>query len=283
MNILMIGAHPDDCEFRCSGLASKYVKDGHRVRFLSLCDGSGGHMTLNRAEIAARRWGETREAAKAIGIEYDVWNIPDCEIIADLRTRERLIRYIRDFNPDIIFTHRPNDYHADHRNTGLLVQDASYLLIVPNYCEDSPAMKQMPVIMFCDDRFKNPPFHADIVIDIEDVVENKFRMLDKHVSQVYEWLPYTEGKLEQVPADPAERYIWLHGDTITKNTTDEQILSGTLKGYSCRFALPAAKYREKLIERYGEKGKSIRFAEAFEVSEYGRQLTAESAAELFPY
>ena len=133
MNILMIGAHPDDCDLRCSGLASLYVQAGHRVRFLSMCDGSGGHQTMNRNEIAARRWGETREAAKVIGIEYDVWNIPDCEIQSDLPTRERLIRYIRAFRPDVVFCHRTNDYHADHRASGLLVQEASYLLIVPNY------------------------------------------------------------------------------------------------------------------------------------------------------
>ena len=103
MRILMIGAHPDDCEFKCSGLAAKCVKDGHQVRFLSMCDGSGGHHELNRNEIAARRWGETREAAKVIGIEYDVWNIPDCEIVADLATRDRLVRYIRAYAPDVIF------------------------------------------------------------------------------------------------------------------------------------------------------------------------------------
>lgn len=283
MNVLMIGAHPDDCELRCSGLALKYVRDGHRVRFLSMADGSGGHHILNRAEIAARRWNETREAAKVLGVEYDVWNIPDCELEADIRTRERLIRYIREFKPDIVFCHRPNDYHADHRNSGLLVQDASYLLIVPNYCSDSPAMKEMPVIVFFQDNFKNPPFNPDIVIATDDVVEEKFRMLDKHVSQVYEWLPYTNGTLDQVPIDPAARYAWLHGDPVTPNTPDELVVNGTIQGYNRRFALAASKYRDKLIERYGEKGKTVCFAEAYEISEYGTQLTEETAKKLFPY
>lgn len=284
MKILMIGAHPDDCEFRCSGLASMYVKAGHQVRFLSMCDGSGGHMILNRAEIAARRWNETREAAKQIGIEYDVWNIPDCEIMADLRTRERLIRYIREYSPDVIFAHRTNDYHADHRNAGFLVQDASYLLIVPNYCPDSPAMKKMPVIMFMEDRFKYPPFQADVVIDIDDAVENKFRMLNQHVSQVYEWLPYTEGCLDEVPKDPEARYQWLHGDPVTKETPDEVILSGKLRGYNVRFARTAARFRQELIKKYGEeRGSKVRFAEAYEVSEYGSPLNEELKKQLFPF
>lgn len=283
MNILMIGAHPDDCEFRCSGLAAKYVKDGHRVRFLSMCDGSGGHQTLNRAEIAARRWQETRRAAAVLGIEYDVWNIPDCEITADLLTRGRLVRYIREFKPDAIFTHRTNDYHADHRAAALLVQDASYLLIVPNYCPDSPAMREMPVIFYYDDRFQNPPFRPQVVISIDDVVEKKIEMLNEHVSQVYEWLPYTNGVLDQVPTDPAERIEWLRGDRITAETTDEEILSGKLKGHYLRFARPAALYRQKLIDRYGEAGRGVRFAEAYEVSEYGTQLTPESEKKFFPY
>jgi len=283
MNILFIGAHPDDCEFCGSGLAMKYVRDGHNVRFLSIADGSGGHHEMNRAEIAARRWGETREVEKLTGIKYDVWNIPDCEVEADLRTRERLIRYIRDYRPDVIFTHRTNDYHADHRNTGLLVQDASYLLVVPNYCPDSPALRYMPVIMFFGDRFKNPPFVPDMVIDIEDTVEMKWKMLDKHVSQVYEWLPYTYGTLEEVPSDHQARYEWMLGDVLTDDMTDEKILDGTLKGYRKRFAVPASQYRDKLIERYGEKGKKIRYAEAYALSEYGKQPTKDELAMLIPY
>lgn len=282
MNILMIGAHPDDCDLRCSGLASKYAKDGNRVKFLSMCDGSGGHHIMNRNEIAARRWGETQAAAKTIGIEYDVWNIPDCEIVNDLQTRARLVRYIRDFKPDVVFCHRTNDYHADHRASGLVVQDASYLLIVPNYCPDSPALKKMPVIMYFYDAFKNPPFIPDIVIDTDDAVEDKFRMIDKHVSQVYEWLPYTNGTLDQVPKDPVARYEWLHGDKITADTTDEEVIAKN--GYSRRFALAAALYRNKLIERYGkERGSRIRFAEAYAVCEYGTQLTPELEKQLFPY
>lgn len=283
MKILMIGAHPDDCELKCTGLASKYVRDGHQVRFLSMCNGCGGHHKMGPNEIAARRWLETRESAKYLGIEYDVWNIPDCELVADLSTRARLVRYIREYAPDVIFGHRTNDYHADHRNAGVLLQDASYLLIVPNYCSEVPALKQMPVIIHYDDRFMNPPFVPDVVIGIDDVIEKKCRAFSLHVSQAYEWLPYTYGTLSQVPEEEEARYQWLRGDHIDENTPDEDILTGKLTGRNQRFAYAAAKYRKQLVERYGENGKKIVYAEAFAGCEYGSPLTEEKKKEIFPY
>ena len=283
MKILMIGAHPDDCDYYGSGLAAKYVRAGHTVKFLSICNGCGGHHEMDPNAIAGRRFYEIQEAAKVIGITYDVWDIPDCTAENDLRTRERIICYIRAFCPDLIITHRTNDYHADHRAAGLLVQDASYLLIVPNYCPQSPAMRRMPVIAFFGDNFQNPPFRPDIVIETDEEAELKFQMADKHVSQVYEWLPYTHEDLETVPTDPKARFEWLKGAPVTEDMTDEEILA--LDGnYAKRFAIPAALYRKELIARYGEeKGKKVRFAESYEISEYGAPLTPELAKKLFPF
>lgn len=283
MNILMIGAHPDDCDFRCSGLAAKYVKAGHKVKFLSICNGCGGHQSTDPNEIAGRRFGESRAAANVIGIDYDVWDIPDCTVVNDLHTRERLICYMRAFVPDLVITHRTNDYHADHRAAGLLVQDASYLLIVPNCCPQAPAMRRMPVIAFFADSFQNPPFRPDIVIETDEEVTLKFQMADKHVSQVYEWLPYIKDQLDTVPQDAKARFEWLIGTPVTQETTDEEIL--TMEGnYAKRFALPAAQYRKELIARYGEeRGRKVRSAEAFEISEYGTQLTPELEKKLFPF
>ena len=283
MRALMIGAHPDDNEFRYGGIAKKYVMQGHEVRFLSLLDGSGGHHEMNRNETAARRYLETRKVEQYLGITYDVWNIPDCELVADLQIRARLIHAIRNYNPDLIFCNRPNDYHADHRNASILVQDASYLLIVPNYCPETKAMRQMPVILYCEDAFKNPPFVPDMVIDIDDVIEDKCRIADMHESQVYEWLPFTNGELEDVPKDPGQRYKWLKGMKIDENTSDEEVLAGG-RGYLRRFALPAARYRDKLVERYGAvRGNKARFAEAFAICEYGARVTAEKLNQLFPF
>lgn len=283
MKVLMIGAHQDDNEFCCGGLASKYVKLGYEVRFLSLCNGCGGHHIMMPEETTACRARESANVAKLLGITYDVWDIDDCNLVADLATRKRLIRYIREFNPDLIISHRPNDYHADHRATGQLVQDASYLLTVPHECPETPAMRYMPVIMYNEDSFKNPAFSGDIVIDMDDEIDVKLKIADLNVSQVYEWLPYTYGEEDEVPADPKERFEWLKGMEITAETTDEEIMSAQ-RGYAVRFAKTAARFRKELIEKYGtERGSKIRYAEVFEVCEYGTPLTEELKNKFFPF
>ena len=286
MKILMIGAHQDDNEFRCGGLASKYVKLGYEVKFLSMCNGCGGHHVMSPEETTATRAKESAKVAELLGITYDVWtDMPDCNLVADLETRKRLIRYIREFNPDMIIAHRTNDYHADHRASGQLVQDASYLLTVPNECPEVPAMRYMPVIMYNEDKFKYPPFSGDIVLDMDDEIDTKLKIADLNVCQVYEWLPYTYGQLEEVPEDPAERFEWLKGGIkITPETTDEEINAYKGRGYAVRYARTAARFRDKLIERYGvERGSKIRYAEAFELCEYGRQPDEELMKKLFPF
>jgi len=287
LRVLMIGAHPDDCDFECGGLALLYAQAGHQVKFLSLCNGCGGHHEMTPADVARRRYGETQAVAKLAGLEYEVWDIPDCELIADLETRKRLIRTIRAYDPHLVFIHRPNDYHTDHRNASLLVQDASYLLTVPNFVPEAPAMRRMPVILHSYDRFRNPPFVPDVVVDIDSVIEKKFDMMHCHVSQVYEWLPYTREQLEQIPADPADRLEWLHGKRIDRSQPPLplEVLQAANDGnhHEYREAIVAGLYRDKLIERYGERGRRIHFAEAFSVSEYGKPLTKALEAELFPF
>lgn len=281
MKILMIGAHQDDNEFRCGGLAHKYVKMGYEVKFLSMCNGCGGHHILGPKETTAQRATESAKVAEFLGITYDVWDIDDCNLVADLETRKKLIRYIREFCPDVIIAHRPNDYHADHRASGQLVQDASYLLTVPHECPEVPAMRDMPVILYNEDKFKYPPFTCDIIIDMDDEIDTKLKIADFNVSQVYEWLPYTEH--EEVPEGAEERFEWLKGMEITENTTDEEIMKAP-RGYAVRYAKTAARFRKELIEKYGvEKGSKVRYAEAFEVCEYGNPLTDELKEKLFSF
>ena len=286
LKVLMLGAHLDDNDFCGGGIALKYLERGHRVRFLSMCNGCGGHHELKPEEIAARRYQEAQAVAKLTGIEYDVWDINDCEIVADLETRKKLIRYIREYDPDIVFTHRTNDYHADHRNAGLLVQDASYLLIVPNFCPEVPAMKDMPVIMYYRDKFKYPPFEPDVAIDIDDVIDKKFDMFNCHVSQVYEWLPYTHGEIDQVPKDEKERLEWLRSPRLPRDrvlSLAELTEKTWLNHNEYREGIYAAMYRDKLIDRYGEQGKKTIFAEVFQLCEYGRQPSKEYMKELMPF
>lgn len=281
MKILMIGAHQDDNEFRCGGITAKLVAKGHEVRFLSMCNGSGGHHIMTPEETVARRAKESAAVAEFLGITYDVWDNDDCSLVADLETRRRLIRYIRKFSPDLIISHRANDYHADHRAVGVLVQDASYMLIVPHECPDVPAMTNTPVIMYYEDAFENPPFKMDVIVPVDDVLDIKLKIADINVSQVYEWLPFS--KHQTVPEDKEERFKWLCGMDIEKGATDEEVQAATV-GYAIRFAKTAARYRKELIELFGqEEGSKIRYAEAFGLCPYGSPLTEEMRKELFTF
>jgi len=281
MKILAIGAHQDDNEFRVGGLAHKWVKAGHEVKFLSMCNGCGGHHIMTPEETTARRARESAKVAEFLGIQYDVWDIDDCTLMADLPTRERLIRYIREFSPDLVIAHRVNDYHADHRASGQLVRDASYILTVPHTCPDVPAMRRMPVIVYNEDGFKDPDFTATYVIDMNDEIETKLHIAHLNESQVYEWLPYTHE--QEVPEGEEARKEWLKGMNITEDTTDEEILAAR-HGYAVRAAKTAARFRKELIARYGlERGAKVRYAEAFELCPYGEKPSAELEKELFGF
>lgn len=286
LKVMMIGAHLDDDDFYGGGTALRYLEKGARVRFLSVSNGCGGHHVDNPEVTARRRYNEAQNVAKLTGIEYDVWDIPDCEIVADLEARKRMVRYIREFAPDIIFTHRTNDYHADHRATALLVQDASYLLVVPNFCSDTSAMRKMPVIMYFEDRFQNPPFRADIVLATDSVIDKKYQMYNCHESQIYEWLPYTYGELDKVPVDKNERLEWYRAPRVPRDKPLplEVLLTNKSNNFNeYKEALSASKHRDLLIKRYGEAGKNVIFAEAFQLSEYGTQLNEENIKILFPF
>jgi hypothetical protein len=159
--------------------------------------------------------------------------------------------------------------------------DASYMLIVPHECPDVPAMRTTPVIMYNEDRFTDPDFRPDVVLDMDEEIDIKLQIAHLNVSQVYEWLPYTEG--ETVPEGEAERFKWLKGMEITADTTDEEVMAAP-RGYSVRFAKTAARFRQQLIERYGvERGSKVRYAEAFQLCPYGGALTDEIRKEIFEF
>lgn len=267
LRLLVIGAHPDDCEYKVGGTAAKFSRLGHKVKFVSATNGSSGHHMMGGSQLVERRRQEALRSADIIGIEYEILDNEDGKLQADLKTRESIICLIREFKPDIIITHRSNDYHPDHRNTSLLVQDSSFLVVVPNICPMVKAIDYQPIILYMSDNFKEPSeFRPDVVIGIDDVIDSKMRMLHCHTSQFYEWLPYTVKKLDQVPVSDDERLKWL---TEQRAANDIRI---------------ADKYRDMLIERYGaERGRSIKHAEAFQISEYGGQLPKEKISEYFMF
>ncbi|CAN5641877.1 hypothetical protein BH11BAC5_BH11BAC5_02440 [soil metagenome] len=263
VHIIMIGAHPDDCDVNSGGTAAIFAKMGYAVKFLSVTNGDAGHQTMKGVALAKRRYAETQEVAKRLGIKYDVLDNHDGLLMPTLEVRMQIIRKIREWNADVVIAPRPNDYHPDHRYTGVLVQDAAYMVSVPNVASDVPALKKNPVFLYFQDNFQRPnPFRPDIAVDITSVNDQKVFALDAHVSQVYEWLPWIGQYLNEVPAGKAERLKWLATKWIEPIT-------------------PAI--QTSLVKWYGEeKAAQVKFAEAFEICEYGAQPGEAEIRRLFP-
>lgn len=267
LRILVIGAHPDDCDITAGGTAALYAQRGHVVKMVSLTNGDAGHHEMGGAPLAWRRRQEARAAGACLGVEYVTLDNHDGELSPSLAIRRRLIGIIRAFAPDLVMSSRPWDYHPDHRAAGQLVMDAIYLCTVPNIVSDVPHLRRMPVSVYVADGFQKPyPFEPDVAIDIDPVLEKKLDALHCHTSQVYEWLPYNREELDQVPETEDARRAWLPGH------------------YLPRFERQAEQYRDLLVARYGrERGMAVSAVEAFEGSEYGSPLTVENAKRLFPF
>lgn len=267
MRVLVIGAHPDDCELGTGGAAIKFRRQGHTVKYIYATNGDAGHHEYGGGKLANIRSQEVKKSCAVAGIEYEILDNHDGYLEVTIKLREKFIQIIRSFAPDLIITHRPNDYHPDHRNTSLLVQDSSYLITVPNICPLTPPLSKQPVILYMHDNFKRPyEFVPHVIISIDDVMEEKLEMLNCHESQFYEWLPWNRGEADTVPENCDERKKWL------------------FEYQSRRYENIANKYREELINKYGViHGGKIRFAEAFEISEYGRQLSGKEVLKYFSF
>lgn len=263
LRIIMIGAHPDDCDQDGGGTAILFAKLGHAVKFVSVTNGDAGHQSEGGGMLAKRRMAEAQEAGKRFGVTYDVLDNHDGTLLPTLDVRLQVIRKIREWNADVVIAPRPNDYHPDHRYTGVLVQDAAYMVAVPNVAADTPPLEKNPVFLYFQDFFQRPnPFRPDVAIDIGPVFAQKIHAMDAHTSQFYEWLPWIGGYLDKVPAKVADREKWLAEQRKGRITPE---------------------VRTSLEKWYGkEKAAAIQYAEAFEICEYGRQPNEAELRSLFP-
>jgi len=263
IRVIAFGAHPDDCDIRSAGTAALLAAAGAAVKFVSVTNGDAGHQTLQPTALAARRLAEAKESGRRLGIKYEVLNNHDGKLLPTLDVREQIIRLIRQWNADIVLAPRPNDYHPDHRYTGVLVQDAAYMVVVPHLLPDTPALRKNPVFLYFEDNFQRPnPFRPDIAVALDSVIDKKIDALDAHVSQFYEWLPWVDGKLDDVPKNPTERKAWLKRQRTPAIGPD---------------------VRNALIKWYGpEKGNAARYYEAFEICEYGTHPDDARIRQLFP-
>ena len=264
LHIIIIGAHPDDPD-KVGGTAYKWAQMGYDVLMVSLTNGDAGHQSIKAAELAKIRREEARNAGEVIGVRYITLDNHDGQLMPTYENRLQVIKLIREQKADIVIFPRPYDYHPDHRYTGVLVLDAAYMVTVPTILPEVPFLKKNPMFLFMSDEFIHPEaFKADVCIDIDDAIEKKMDMYHQHKSQMYEWLPFNQGILDQVPALDSDRRAWL-GKTRKDDSN-------------------ADPYRSKLIELYGkERGSKIKYCEAFEDSGYGAALTKENMSYYFPF
>jgi LmbE family N-acetylglucosaminyl deacetylase len=245
--ILIISAHPDDAEFHAGGLMLSQSRRGSTIDILCLTDGSAGHQSMDRASLARRRLTEAQRSAALVGAQVHIWAVPDGQLEPTLALRKQLIRTIRELTPDLIVTHRPYDYHPDHRASAQLVQDACYLLRVPGIETAAAPLADDPVVLLMCDFFSKPTeFQADVVLPIDADFDAVLELLACHESQVFEWLPY-----------------------ITKSEMSDDRMAWLARFYGSR---------PKRIAR--EYGSGCRYAEAFEISEYGRTIAASDCVRL---
>jgi LmbE family N-acetylglucosaminyl deacetylase len=267
LRLLILGAHPDDAEFQAGGLAAIYRMLGHAVRIVSVTNGAAGHHEHTPSELLGIRRAEAAAAGRVIGASYLTWDNPDGHLQPTLDVRHQIVREIRLWKPDLVLTHRTCDYHPDHRAVGQAVQDASFMVTVPLVMPEIAALKRDPVVAYMSDLFTKPSaLEPHVIIDITPYVDTIVAMLACHRSQVFEWLPYHEGILDQVPSDEQQRMAWLR------------------EWFLQRPSKIADRFRDAIIATYGHQpGRQIPFAEAYEISEYASPLDEPARRRLFAF
>ena len=267
LRIIVFGAHPDDPEYRSAGVAMKWAKQGHHVKLVATTNGDIGHWETAGGPLALRRKKEVAEVARRLGVVNEVLDNHDGELEPTLENRRAVTRLIKQWNADIVITNRPNDYHPDHRYTSVLVQDSAYMVTVPFITPEVPPLKKNPVFLYASDRFQKPnPFKPDIAISIDDVIEPTLDALLVMESQIHEG--GANGYPGIYPTDPTGRQK--RRDEVRANLAR-------------RYAAEADRNRELLVKFEGEKGRTAKYAQAYEICEYGRQPTPSELKQMFPF
>ena len=266
LRIIAFGAHPDDAELKASGVAALWAAQGHKVKLVAMTNGDVGHFAMAGGPLAKRRKAEVAECARILGIENQVLDIHDGELVPSLENRKTVARLIREWQADIVMGHRPYDYHPDHRYTGVLMDDAAVVVAAPFFTPDTPPTPRNPVFLYYSDAFQDPkPFNPTIVVGIDEVADKKWRCISAMPSQFGDKDSWQGRTLPNVPDGDREREAYLL-DIVKKRNEDV-----------------ANQYRDRLIALYGrETGQKVKYAEAFQLTQYGRQVSVDELKRLFP-
>jgi LmbE family N-acetylglucosaminyl deacetylase len=268
LRIIAFGAHPDDAELKVAGTASLWAARGNKVKLVAMTNGDVGHFEQAGGPLAKRRKAEVAECGRIFGSESETLDIHDGELEPTLENRRTMARLIRSWQADIVLGHRRYDYHPDHRYVGELLDDTAVVVVAPFFVPDTPPTKRNPVYMYYQDDFKRPyVFQPDVVVSIDAVAEKKWGCITAMPSQFGDADSWQARTRPDIPA----------------NATDQVRKDALLQTVKLRNEAVANQYRAELIALYGEaRGKAVKYAEAFEVSQYGRQPSADELKKLFP-
>ena len=224
MNILAIGAHPDDIEGSCGGTLAKYVKQGHKVFCATATNGNIGSSTLSMEEIARVRKQEAKEAAAVIGAEYICLDYDDEMFFESKQARLDFINLVRYCKADVILTHYPKDYNPDHELTSKIVNDIAVMIPIAKIKTKYEPYDKIPIIAYFEPAL-GLGFVPTVYVDITEEMDIKKEMCSKHVSQI-QWM--------------RDNYK----DTIKENDNffDGKIISALYRGRQC-----GVKYAEGFI------------------------------------
>jgi N-acetylglucosamine malate deacetylase 1 len=266
LRIIAFGAHPDDAELKAAGVAALWAAAGHKVKFVATTNGDVGHFAMAGGPLAKRRKAEVAECARILGIENEVLDIHDGELVPTLENRRTIARLIRNWQADIVMGHRPYDYHPDHRYTGVLLDDSAVLVVAPFFVPDSPPAARNPIYMYYSDGFQDPkPFTPTMVVDIGATADKKFKCVSAMPSQFGDRDSWQGRTGANVPAGDKEREAFLLENVKRRNIG------------------VANQYRARLVELYGkERGEKVQYAEAFQLGQYGRQASIDELRKMFP-
>ena len=206
MNILAIGAHPDDCEAKCGGTLAKYARLGHKVFMASATNGNVGSTTLSKEEIAKVRKEEGRRSAAHIGAEFICLDYDDEMFFEDREARLRFIDLVRYCQADVILTHPTTDYNPDHELTGKIVRDIAVMIPVAKIVTPNKPVDKIPVIAQFECA-SGVGFVPNEYVDISDDIEMKMAMLSEHKSQL-SWMDDNYKGSYDGPIDTEKRTVF---------------------------------------------------------------------------
>jgi hypothetical protein len=266
LRIIAFGAHPDDAELKFAGTAALFAAAGAKVKLVALTNGDVGHFSQAGGPLAQRRKAEVEACHAKLGVDTEVLDIHDGELMPDLETRKKVANLIRDWQADIVLSHRPWDYHPDHRAVGKLAEDAAVVVAAPYFAPYTKPTPRNPIFLFYSDGFKKPyPFDPILAVGFDEAAQKKWDCISALPSQFGDADSWQARYGRNVPTDEAGRKAFLL-DIVKQRNADV-----------------ANQYRNLLVQLYGEqKGRSIKYAEAFELNQYGSAATADELKKMFP-